>query len=340
MGAYIRLMALLAVTGVVLVSSAETRASPGDTVADRVFGQGGSFQSGQCQLGGVSASSLCYPRAVPVDTVASLYVVDEADNRVLEYDSPLTTDTVADRVFGQGGSFTSNTCNLGGRSASSLCAPAGLGVDGSGNLYVADLLNHRVLEYDSPLTTDTVADRVFGQGGSFTTGSCNQGAGSGSPSATSLCYPRWVAAQGASAIYVADDDNSRVVEYDDPLNSDTTADRVFGQGGSFTTGACNQGAGFGNPTAATLCNPEGVTVDGTGNLYVGDTLNHRVLEYDAPLSTPVGGIAELPDVASTSLHTGGSSSPGVGLLAGIAAAFAVGAVALAGAWYARRQRLR
>ena len=31
------------------------------------------------------------------------------------------------------------------------------------NLYVADYGNHRVLEYDTPMSTDTIADRVFGQ---------------------------------------------------------------------------------------------------------------------------------------------------------------------------------
>jgi len=87
-----------------------------------------------------------------VDGDGNLYVADEGNSRVLEYDSPLTTDTVADRVFGQGGSFTtgSTTCNL--PSASSLCRPEGVALDGDGNLYVADLFNSRVLEYDSPLT--------------------------------------------------------------------------------------------------------------------------------------------------------------------------------------------
>jgi hypothetical protein len=136
-------------------------------VADRVFGQGGSFTSRVCNLGGISASSLCGLGGVAVDRAGNLYVADgrsigghsipeapprpSPNHRVLEYDSPLTTDTVADHVFGQGGSFTSNTCNLGGISASSLCVPFGVAVDAAGNLYVADQANNRVLEYDSPL---------------------------------------------------------------------------------------------------------------------------------------------------------------------------------------------
>jgi hypothetical protein len=40
---------------------------------------------------------------------------------------------VADRVFGQGGSFTTSTCNSGGISASSLCTPDAATVDGAGH---------------------------------------------------------------------------------------------------------------------------------------------------------------------------------------------------------------
>ncbi len=173
-----------------LVGSSAT--APGDTVADRVFGQGGSFTSNTCNLGGVSASSLCNPKGATVDAAGNLYVADITNNRVLEYDTPLTTDTVADRVFGQGGSFTLNTCNLGGVSASSLCDTNGVALDAAGNLYVADTINTRVLEYDSPLTTDTVADRVFGQGGSFTSGqqTCNLGGISATASASPMAW-RW-----------------------------------------------------------------------------------------------------------------------------------------------------
>src|SRR5438128_2487525 len=102
---------------------------------------------------------------------------------VLTLGSASSAGTEADRVFGQGGIFTSNTCNLGGISASSLCDPTGV-VDAAGNLYVADSVNGRVLEYDSPLTTDTVADRVFGQP-DFTSG----GFPCAPPSASSLCSP-------------------------------------------------------------------------------------------------------------------------------------------------------
>jgi hypothetical protein len=55
-------------------------------------------------------------------------------------------------------------------------------------------------------------------------------------------------------------------------------------------------------------------------------------------SSGVGGVAEPPEVAGPALQTGGSSRTSAGLLAGIAAAVAAGAVALGGAaWYLRKR---
>ncbi|KKL95064.1 hypothetical protein LCGC14_1858370 [marine sediment metagenome] len=258
-----------------------------DTVADLVLGQGGSFTSRTCNLGGVSASSLCNPWDVAVDGADNLYVADQGNSRVLEYDSPLATDTVADRVIGQGGSFTSAACNLSGLAAESLCFPRGLTSDGDGNVYVADYDNSRVLEYDSPLTSDAVADQVFGQGGSFTSDVCDLGGVTDS----SLCFPSGVGVDGNGNLYVADESNHRVLEYDAPLATDTVADQVFGQGDSFTSSSCN----VGGLSASSLCGPSGLALDSTGNLYIADHNNHRVLEFDIPADLDGDGVPDDTD---------------------------------------------
>jgi hypothetical protein len=64
---------------------------------------------------------------------------------------------------------------------------ANMAVDSQGNLFVPDIENNRVLEYNRPFATgnDTVADQVWGQS-NFSFNTCN--AGSGTPSASSLCF--------------------------------------------------------------------------------------------------------------------------------------------------------
>ena len=250
----------------------------GDTTADLVFGQGGSFTSSTGNLGGISAESLFAPYGLALDQKGNLYVADHANNRVLEYDSPLTTDLIADRVFGQTGNFSTGDCNKEVISAATLCGPTAVGLDDSGNLYIADTGNHRVLGYATPLATDTIADLVFGQDNSFTSNSLTACFSGGTTSA-SLCFPTATVADALGNVFIADYHSSRVLEYDSPWTTDTVADRVYGQGGDFTSRGCNS-SGL---NAGSLCYPRQLGMDNAGNLYVGDTSNHRVLRLDSPL---------------------------------------------------------
>src|SRR5262249_13254245 len=75
----------------------------------------------------------------------NLYVADQLNNRVLFYPAG---STIATRVWGQGGSFTSNTANLGGISADSLSQPRRVAPDDNGDLYVVDEANNRALKYE------------------------------------------------------------------------------------------------------------------------------------------------------------------------------------------------
>ena len=176
-----------------------------------------------------------------------------------------------------GSSVRTGASRPGACAPTGLCGPYALALDAAGNLYVADTDQHRVLEYDTPLVTDVTPDRVFGQRGSFTTIGCNQGG----LDAGSLCGPQSVAVDANGNLYVAERQNARVLEYDQPLTTDVTADRVFGQQGSFTTADCNPVAGDPN----TFCPPDGVATDGAGNLWIAYASAGRLVEIDAPLAT-------------------------------------------------------
>lgn len=243
-----------------------------NTVADIVFGQSGDFTTNTCNKGGLNAGSLCRPVGLAVDSANNLYVADYSNNRVLKFNKPLATDTSADKVYGQSASFTSNTCNLGGVGANSLCNPHDVALDAADNLYVADLGNNRALAFNKLPATDTTADFVFGQLNDMSTNTCNNGG----ISANSLCRPRFVATNSTGDVFIADTDNQRVLKYNKPLTTNRTADKVFGQGNLFTLNGCRI------ISPSTLCVPDGIAVDAGDNLYVGDTNNNRVLQFLKP----------------------------------------------------------
>jgi NHL repeat len=324
-------------------------AAPAGLSANRVFGQSGVFTTVGCNLGSatLSASTLCGPEGLATDAAGNLFVSDQSNNRVLEYNLPLAPlnvatgagDTVADRVFGQAGNFTTGACNAGNNTinGNTLCSPGGLAVDTSANLYVSDVNNSRVLEFNQPLAPlnlatgagDTTADRVFGQGATglgFTTNACASSTAPPPPSATGACRPAGLAVDLAGNLFVADSFNNRVLEYNQPLAplnaqtgaGDVKADRVFGQGAAgtdFVASACaDHGPGNPPPSATAMCRPGGVAIDSLGNLYVADESNNRVIRFDDPLgpfngptptptATPTGTAAATPSPTATATTT-------------------------------------
>ena len=273
--------------------------------ADMALGQPDLF-SYKCNNGvaggdvaGLGADSLCGPARMAVDQKGNLYVADSGNNRVLVYNTPFNAasgepgagDGSADFVYGQGGAFTTRNCNLDGASATSLCNPAAVALDGAGNIYIADSGNNRVLEFakagNPPVASDALANRSYGQGAvsDFSDTQCADGVGQDpSPSNHGMCNPGGVALDMSGDLFIADSSNNRVLEIDAPLEGTQDATRVFGQAGNFTASGCNQGSPSA-PSASTLCAPAGVMLDVLGNLWVADVNNDRVLEYDAPFGS-------------------------------------------------------
>ena len=296
--------------------------SAGDTIADRVFGTCGDFTSNVCNPSFGTADTLSSPQSVAFDPKnGALYVSDASLEDVLEYDSPLTSQT-AHLVFGTcGGGFASNNCNSNSPTDASLVQPTGLAVDALGNLFVADGGGvTRLLMYLDPLglaggcvpagdgsgcAGDIIADKVFGTcGGGFTSNVCG-----GTISAQSLLYGiggfNSVAVDANENLYAMDPVNSRAIVFPNAgsLSGSLTATTVFGQGGNFTTGNPD----FDGITADSLGSgsifsvihpPVGIAVDSSCDAYIADTGNNRVLGYDQPVA-PCGAATPTPTATST-----------------------------------------
>jgi len=288
--------------------------------ADIVIGQP-DFNSHACNgtTHAPDAATLCNPASAAVDASHNLYVSDSFNNRVLVFDNPFagfvpagsnqTSGFEAAAVFGQGGSMSSNIENLGGLSADSLWDPQGVGVDAQGNLFVADVLNNRVLEYFDPIPMsgappsgpgsagDSTADVVIGQT-SFDAGVCNQG---GLATTSTLCldpgdfHGIGVALDNLDNLFVADFGNTRALEFNGPFGID--------QNNSISANLVFSGNGLGNPM--------GVAVDSNGNFFLSSSGTSQIFIYESAVSlqnvTPqmkIGPGAFNPNAASLQLNEG------------------------------------
>jgi len=141
--------------------------------------------------------------------------------------------------------------------------PFGVAVDGAGNVYVADTDNHRIRKITPAGAVTTLAGSTAGFVDATGT-------------AARFSFPYGVAVDGAGNVYVADTGNQRI--------------RKVTPAGVVTTLAGNATAGFVDATgiAARFDFPQGVAVDGVGNVYVGDTVNQRIRKI-----TPAGVVTTL-----------------------------------------------
>ncbi len=188
----------------------------------------------------------------------------------------------AGRFQGDGGPASRATLNF----------PTAVAVDGKGNLYIADTMNHRVRRVDAAtgiMTTlaGTGQHRCSGDGGPAVAASLNE------PSALVIDYRR-------GCLYIADQSNNRVRRVDLASGTITT---VAGTGQAAYTGD-------GMPaTEAGLAGPSGLALGQDGRLYIADTFNGRIRAVDLEsglISTVAGDGGEyryqgLPNEFSTSL---------------------------------------
>ncbi len=250
-------------------------------------------------------------------TTTQLAVSDAANNRIVLYKAPFTTNEAAGTVIGQAG-FTSSSENQGNTipAANTLSGPTGLAMDSAGNLFVADQFNCRVLIYDPPFANNMNANTVIGQP-SFTSPSSPNCVAS-SP-ASNLHVPTGVAVDSSGNLWVADSSWGRVTEYQPPFTSGMTASLAIGQTSVNNTFYCNgqnppptqspsrYSPPLPNPTANTLCNPYSAALDAAGDLWVADTDNARIVEYKPPFSTGMAASLELGQPAATAFTTRNSS---------------------------------
>jgi len=137
-----------------------------------------------------------------------------------------------------------------------LNAPRSISFDATGNAYIADTSNHRILKRDIQGNLSVIADN----GGKGFTGD------DGPAIEAKLNYPQGVAIDHEGNLYIADTYNNRIRKVD--------------SNGIITTVVGNGKKGYAGDnalaTAAKLRNPVAIVFDNNGHLYIADSGNHRI----------------------------------------------------------------
>ena len=169
-------------------------------------------------------------------------------------------------------------------------------------IYVSDYVNNRVLAWKNAaaFTTGQVADLAIGQPNLLTTFPEGPSAVAGKSSSytTGLTRPSGLAVDQNGNLYVADAGNNRVLRYPKPFAQTSQfpePDLWIGQGSVSGYGA-NYPTGTATPTAQGLFLSNSSTAlvsslafDSSGNLWVLDTGNLRVLRFNAASLSAGGG---------------------------------------------------
>jgi len=212
----------------------------------------------------VTQSGLCFPADVAFDQGGNIWVADQGANRVLEYKPPFTTGQSAALVIGEP-DFTSSSCVT---AQNRLCSPYGLTFDKSGNLWVLDAGNDRILEYKPPFANGQNASVVLGES-DFTTRICRVTQNGMCPAE----FAGGVRSDNSGNIWMVDVFDNRVIEFQAGAGfvNGQNASVVLGQA-DFTSSSCAT-------TQSGMCFPGGIAFDTKGSLYVAEESNCRVLKF-------------------------------------------------------------
>lgn len=245
---------------------------------------------GACGDGGAATSArLNAPQGVAVDSSGNIYIADTGDNRVrcvlgvvggcgdskhkysvgtiVRYAGTLTVCPKPTNACGDG--FPAGAANLN--------SPMGIALDGKGNLYIADTFDNRI----RVVNTKHIINTIAGTGNlcSPPTGTCGDG---GQATQAYLSRPYAISVDNSGNVYIADTLDNRIRIVSAGTINTFAGTGVFGFNGD-----------GGSPAKAQLAAPNGVLVDGLGNVFICDTANQRLRQVtpgaSGVISTILGG---------------------------------------------------
>jgi sugar lactone lactonase YvrE len=201
--------------------------------------------------GATTAAEFNNPQGVAVDAAGNVYVADRTTcviRKITTAGKVITLSGLTPGVYvtQQEEEFPVKGYLDGAADISLFNSPEGLAVDASGNIYVADVLNYAIRKLTTAGVSSTYA------------GGTTQTTVVGSP--TAVCFDK------GGNMYITDQ-SGRVFEI-------TTGNIIYTLAGTYNLSGYADGTG----ANALFNNPEGITVDNNGNVFVADLNNNTIRE--------------------------------------------------------------
>ncbi|MGA7339053.1 MAG: Ig-like domain repeat protein [Terracidiphilus sp.] len=214
-------------------------------------------------------ATLNQPLGVTLDTSGNIYIADTSNERIRVV--TLSTGMVG-TVAGTGYTGSDGTGGYNGDNITAITAelntPYAVAFDAAGNMYIPDSLNNRIRLVTAIGGAITAASKITTFAGDGT-----QGYSGDTHAATSaeLWAPSGVAIDAAGNVYIADTQNQGIRKVNSTSGDITTLVKN-GVGNVYVNNAFAKTAFYG---------PTGIYIDGTGGVYVADTLDMVVREIQS-----------------------------------------------------------
>jgi hypothetical protein len=201
--------------------------------------------------GNGEAAYFASPAGMVLDSDGGFFVADETNNAIRYVDRNLNVFTIAGLGYGRFG-FTN-----GDAGEAMFALPRGVALDDGGNVYVADTANNLIRQIDP-----TGIVRHFA-------GDRDAGFRNGGPVSAEFNGPTGIVFDGIGNLYVADSNNNMIRE-------------ISLKTGVVSTYAGVVDAGWVDGDPGEFNSPQGLAIDGEGNLYIADTLNNAIRMVTPP----------------------------------------------------------
>ena len=253
--------------------------------------------------GPATTAELGSPKGMAVDAAGNVLIADAGNSRIRVVAA--ATGTFYGRAMTAGDIYTiagDGTAGFAGdgspATAAELAHSAGVTVDPSGNLLIADTNNSRIRVVAA--RTGTFYGRAMTAGDIYTIagdGTAGFAGDSGRATVAELNLPCDVTVGGAGNLVIADTNNNRIRVVAE--SSGTHYGQVMKAGDIYTVAGngSNGFSGDGGPaTAARIGEPEGMAADVAGNMLIADTNNNRIRVVAESSGTHYGQVMKAGDI--------------------------------------------